>query len=90
MVARFALFTGEFASVLHTASATPHAPTAFGSGVALFGALIAVYGGYRCVATDRALASNRIAALPPLIALATAAVVTIVGIGVGISLIAFR
>jgi len=36
------------------------------------------------------LASNRIAALPPLIALATAAVVTIVGIGVGISLIAFR
>jgi putative membrane protein len=87
VIARFALFNEEIAFVLHTSAKFQRVSTGFGTGVALFGALIAAYGGYRYVATDRALASERAASLSPAIAAGSAAVVTIVGIAVGIGLV---
>ena len=88
MIARFALFNEEIAFVLHTGERAQRMSTGFGTGVALFGALIAAYGGYRYVATDRALASERAVSLSPGIAAAGAAVVTVVGLAVGIGLVA--
>jgi len=88
VIARFALFNEEIAVMLHTGAKSHGISTGFGTGIALFGALIAAYGGYRYLATDRALASKRAVRLPPAIAGAAATVVTIVGIAVGIGLLA--
>lgn len=89
-VARFALFTREFSGVLHLAASTQHFSTSFGTAVALFGASIAVYGGYRYVVTDRALASGRAVSLSAISASIGAAVVALVGVAVGVGLIAFH
>ncbi len=88
VVARFALFTREIAVVLHTVPATQSQATVFGTAVTLFGSLVAVYGGYRYVVTDRGLRSDHAVSLSPLIATVGAAVVTIIGCVVGISLVA--
>jgi putative membrane protein len=88
VIARFALFNQEIAAVLHTGEKVQGISTGFGTAVALFGAFIAAYGGYRYVATDRALASGRATSLSPAIAAAGAAVVAIVGVAVGIGLVA--
>jgi len=90
VIARFALFTREIAVVLHTLQGAQRLSSGFGTAIALFGALIAGYGGYRYVATDRALASARAVSLSPLIAATAAAIVAIVGAAVGIELIAVR
>jgi putative membrane protein len=90
VVARFALFTREIAIVMHTAPKAQYQSTEFGTIIALFGALIAVYGGYRYVVTDRELASDRAVGLSPIVATTGAAVVAIMGIAVGASLIAVR
>jgi putative membrane protein len=88
VIARFALFNKELAAVLHTGETAAGMSNGFGTAVALFGALIAAYGGYRYVATDRALASERATSLSPVIAAGGAAVVAIVGVAVGIGLVA--
>jgi len=90
VIARFALFTREMADVMHLAANTQRLSTTFGTSVALFGALISGYGGYRYVMTDRALSAERTVSLSPLVAGLGAAVVAIVGIVVGVCLIAFR
>jgi putative membrane protein len=90
VIARFALFNEEIAVVLHTGAKVQRMSTGFGTGVALFGALIAAYGGYRYVATDRGLASERAVSLSPAVATGGAVVVTILGVAVGIGLIAVR
>jgi putative membrane protein len=90
VIARFALFNEELAVVLHRGARGQGISAALGTGVALFGALIAAYGGYRYVATDRALASESAAGLSPAIAAVGAVVVTLVGIAVGIGLVAVR
>ncbi|MGD0474231.1 MAG: DUF202 domain-containing protein [Candidatus Velthaea sp.] len=88
VIARFALFTQEIALVLHTGERAQRMSTGFGTGVAIFGALVAVYGGYRYIVTDRALASERAVSLSPAIAAAGAAVVAFVGLAVGVGLVA--
>jgi len=90
VVARFALFTREIAVVLHTVEKAQRLSTGFGTTVALFGALIAAYGGYRYVVTDRALRSERALSLSPALAATGAALVAIVGVAVGVGLVAFH
>ncbi len=90
VVARFALFTRELAGMLHIAATTQRLSTGFGTGVAVFGAFIAVYGGYRYVQTDRGFSSEHVERLSPLMAASGAAVVGFIGIAVGIGLIAYH
>jgi putative membrane protein len=90
VIARFALFNEEMAAVLHTGAKIQRMSNGFGTGVALFGALIAAYGGYRYVTTDRALVSERAVSLSPVIAAVSAAVVAVIGVAVGIGLVATR
>ena len=47
VIARFALFTREIAVVLHTLQGAQRLSSGFGTAIALFGALIAAYGGPR-------------------------------------------
>jgi putative membrane protein len=90
VVARFALFTRELAGLLYPGGTTQSLSTGFGTAVALFGALIAVYGGFRYVRTDRGLSSERVERLSPFAAAVGATVVGFVGVAVGIGLIAYR
>jgi putative membrane protein len=90
VIARFALVNEEMAAVLQTGAKISRISTGFGTGVALFGALIAAYGGYRYVTTDRALTSEGAVSLSPVIAAASAAVVAVIGVAVGIGLVATR
>jgi putative membrane protein len=90
VIARFALFNEEMRAVLHAASNAQGISSGFGMAVALFGALVAVYGGYRYVATDRGLASEHAVSLSPVIAATSAAVVALIGAAVAIGLIAVR
>jgi putative membrane protein len=90
VIARFALFNEELALVMHAAEKTHRFSNGFGTVVALFGAFIAAYGGLRYVATDRALASDRAVSLSPVIAATGAAVVALVGVAVGVGLVALH
>ena len=90
VVARFALFNQELATVLHTAEKAQRLSTGFGALVAFFGALVAAYGGYRYVATNRSLASGHTVNLAPSAAATGAAIVAVIGVAVGIGLVAFR
>jgi putative membrane protein len=90
VIARFALFNEEIRAVLHGGRSVQGISSGFGTAVALFGALVAVYGGYRYVTTDRALASEHAVSLSPVIAATSAAVVALIGAAVAIGLIAVR
>jgi len=90
VIAKFALFTREISGALHLATQTRQVSTSFGTAVALFGALVAVYGGYRFVVTDRALARGETAPLTTSAAVAGAGIVALLGVAVGVALVAFR
>jgi len=90
VVARFALFTREFDVMLHVNETDTGASAGFGTAVAVFGVLIAVYGGYRYVATARAIAGERLSALSPLVAMISAGVIALIGLAVGIGLVALK
>jgi putative membrane protein len=90
VVARFALFTREIALVLHTAERAQRFSTGFGTAIALFGAVVAAYGGYRYVAADRALKRGDAVTASSIPATTGAVVVVIIGVVVGIGLIAFQ
>ena len=90
VVARFALFTREFDTVLHVTEQAKGISTMFSTAVAIFGGLIAIYGGYRYVQTARALAGARAIALSPLVAMISAGVIALIGLAVGIGLVAVK
>lgn len=90
VVARCALFTREFGGAAHLAGTSQHFSTAFGTAVALFGVVIAVFGGYRYVAADHAIATNADGALSPVVAAGGAALVAVVGALVGVFLTTVR
>ncbi|HEY0797731.1 MAG TPA: DUF202 domain-containing protein [Candidatus Baltobacteraceae bacterium] len=90
VVARFALFTREFDTILHLSSASSGVSTKFGVAMAVFGALIALFGGYRYIATAQGLARNRIVGLSPVAVGVGALALAIVGVAVGIDLIALH
>ena len=90
VIARFALFTREIAGISHSAIAAPSFSTGFGIVVAIFGAAIAAFGGYRYVAADRAIYAERTAHLPTTPAIVVAAIVMCIGIAVTIVLIVVR
>jgi len=90
VVARFALFSREVATLLHVPVKTQHTATGSGTGIALFGALVAAFGAYRYLATNHAVARNRPVSATPIAATISAAILVITGIAVGIGLIAFQ
>jgi hypothetical protein len=76
--------------VLHRTETTKSLSTGFGTGVAIFGSFIALYGGYHFVSTARALTNDTVARPSQLIATISAVAVALVGIAVGVGLVAFK
>lgn len=90
VIARFALFTREIAGITHAHAAPPAFSNAFGTAVAIFGTAIAAFGGYRYIATDRALQADRTASMATAPAIVLSAVVAVIGIAVTIVLIVVK
>jgi putative membrane protein len=90
VIARFALFAQEFATILRLHETNRGASIVFGVAMALFGSAVGAYGGYRYVAVARALKANRPVASEMVAASIGSAAVVGIGVIVGIGLIALR
>jgi putative membrane protein len=63
VIARFSLFTREFSVFVHQAPPARGISTAFGTGMAIFGVLVGLLGGWRYAGTDRGLRRGEVIAL---------------------------
>ena len=90
VIARFSLFQREIAVVTHVTVGNKHVSTTFGMAMAVTGIVVALYGGFRYVATDAALRRNLTKAMPPSAAIVGSLAVAAVGLIVAINLFSFR
>jgi putative membrane protein len=90
VIARFSLFTREFASLVHEKREEPGVSTGFGTAMALFGILVAMLGARRYSATDRGLREGRVATLSSLTGYIVSIFVAVVGAILAFALLAFQ
>ena len=90
VIARFALFAQEFGVALQLHETNRGGSIAFGTAMALFGSVVAAYGGYRYIVVARALNAHRPVRSDMTAAAVGAAVVVAIGAVVGVGLIALR
>jgi putative membrane protein len=87
VIARFSLFEREFTQLVH-AGAPPHGmSTAFGTGMALFGVLVALLGAWRHASTDRGLRQGRVVTLTGTAGYVLSIVITAIGAVVAFALL---
>jgi inner membrane protein YidH len=90
VIARFALFAREFSALVHV-NATPEGlSTAFGTGMAAFGVVVAVLGAWRYAATDRGLREGRVVRLSAAAGYLISLAIVAIGIVVAIALLSYR
>jgi putative membrane protein len=90
VIARFSLFTREFALLVHGTHPAPGLSISFGTGMALFGVFVAVLGAWRYSATDRGLRDGRVVTLSSLMGYAISLFVVAVGAVVALALLLER
>jgi putative membrane protein len=90
VIARFSLFAREFSTFLHGANPAPGLSSAFGTGMALFGIVVAMLGAWRYARTDRGLRAGRVVALSGLAGYAISLVVVAIGAVVAFELLSYR
>jgi putative membrane protein len=89
-VARFALLGREISGRAHASGAAEHLSSTFGSTFVVFGAIVAAYGCYRYVVTDRSLKRERITALSERAAIAGAVVIAALAVTVAVALATYH
>ncbi len=90
VIARFALFAREFSLLVHANHGSEGVSTAFGTGMALFGIVIAILGAWRYAVTDRGLRRGRVERLSVTTGYVLSLVVAAIGGVVAIALIGYR
>jgi putative membrane protein len=90
VIARFALFAQEFGAVLHVHEINRGESIAFGTAMALFGSVVAAYGGYRYLVVARALDAREVVRSDRVGVIVGALAVVAIGLVVGVGLIALR
>ena len=91
VIARFALFTREISAITHLVVVpNGHASTSFGILMALAGAVVGLYGGYRYVSANAALSKGRAEPMPPSAAIAGTLGIVAIALVVAVNLFAFR
>jgi putative membrane protein len=90
VIARFSLFAQEFAEVIHSKAAPGNLSTGFGTGMALFGVVIAAIGAWRYVVTDRGLRQGRVAILSGTMATFISLAVIIIAAIIAFELLTYR
>lgn len=90
VIARFALFEREFALIVHTSPGTSGTSTAFGTGMAVFGVIVAILGAWRYSATHAGLLKGRVIALPTLAGYVISLLIAAIGATVAYALLTYR
>ena len=91
VIARFSLFAREFSVLLHVGGTGEGSlSTAFGTGMAAFGIVVAILGARRYAETDRGLRHGRVVALPPLGGYLISLVIVAIGAVVAVALLSYR
>lgn len=90
VIARFSLFTREISVIAHIRVPNTHTSALFGIGMAAAGVALGIYGGIRFALTNGAIATNESRPMPLWAAFAGSAVITGVGIVVGLALFQVR
>lgn len=90
VIARFALFAREFSLLVHKSSGTEGISTAFGTGMAIFGIVIAILGAWRYSVTDRGLTQGRVVRLSVATGYVLSLVVAGIGVVVALALLSYR
>lgn len=90
VIARFSLFAREFSTLMHHSNVEPGFSTTFGTGMAIFGIVVALLGAWRYARTDRFLREGRISSLSGLAGYLISLFVVAVGAVVAFSLISYR
>jgi putative membrane protein len=90
VIARFALFAREFSTLVHNAKPAPSLSSAFGTGMAIFGIVVALLGAWRYAATDRGLRVGRVVTLSSLIGYGISLFVVAFGAVVAVELVSTR
>lgn len=90
VIARFALFAREFSTLVHSPNPAPSLSSAFGTGMAVFGILVALLGAWRYSVTDRNLRAGRVATLSSLTGYGISLFVVAIGAVVAIELLSTR
>ncbi|MBV8116740.1 MAG: DUF202 domain-containing protein [Candidatus Eremiobacteraeota bacterium] len=90
VIARFSLFTREFSEIAHVGLPKESVSTAFGTGMAAFGILVALVGAWRYDATDRGLSQGRVVRLSGVTGYLISLFVVVVGAIVAFDLLSFH
>lgn len=90
VIARFSLFAREFSALVHAGASKEGLSTAFGTGMAAFGVLVAILGAWRYAATDRGLREGRVVALSAVTGYLISLFIVAVGSVVAIALLAYH
>lgn len=90
VIARFSLFAREFSLLIHSAHTEAGLSVTFGTGMALFGIVVALLGAWRYARTDRELRQGRIAVLPGLAGYAISLFVVAIAAVVAFALVSYR
>jgi putative membrane protein len=90
VIARFSLFAREFSTLVHAGSSKEGLSTAFGTGMAAFGIVVAILGAWRYAATDRGLREGRVVALSAPAGYLISLFIVAVGAVVAVALLAYH
>jgi putative membrane protein len=90
VIARFSLFAREFSALLHAGGQGSGLSTAFGTGMAAFGIVVAMLGARRYAETDRGLRQGRVVALPVLGGYLISLFIVAIGAVVAVVLLSYR
>jgi putative membrane protein len=90
VVARFSLFAREISVVAHISVPSTHLSTAFGTAMAFAGVALGIYGSYRYVCVQLAIAAGTARTMPAWAAAVGGLVIAATGIVVAVALFAVR
>lgn len=90
VIARFALFAREFSVLVHGPTHSEGISTGFGTGMALFGIVVALLGAWRYAVTDRRLVEGRIVRLSRTTGYVLSLAVVAIGAVVALALLSYR
>jgi putative membrane protein len=90
VIARFSLFTREFAVLVHSSTSSEGLSTAFGTAMAVFGIVVAALGGWRYAVTDRGLRQGRVVTLSAAGGYLMSIVIIAIGAAVAFELLSYH
>jgi putative membrane protein len=90
VIARFSLFAREFAELAGGGKVAAGVSTRFGTGMAFFGIVLAIFGAWRYAATDRGLREGRVVRLSIVWGYVISLIVAVVGAIVAFALLAYH